>query len=196
MGDTIIEVMLAFTVFALLAVGSITIMNQGVASAQEALETTLVRQQIDGQAETLRFLHQAYIAKPASPAGVAFQSIRTNNVNTNVNPTKFGDAACLTNIPQAGSRSSFIVNPRLGNKVEGAGLKAMSDNLAPAYAQLQYDDAGNFIAPYGLWVEAIDGGESGERYRFIDFHIRACWYSVTNDSPRTLGTIVRLYVPA
>jgi type II secretory pathway pseudopilin PulG len=199
-GDTIIEVMLAFAVFAMLAVGSITIMNQGVASAQESLETTLVRQQIDSQAESLRFLHQAYIATTGTPtaSGVKFQSILTDNVNTGVNASDFGDAACLNTIPQAGGTSgkpSFVLLPKSGNKLDGNNLKTMSDQNAPAYAQLKYKDDGSFQAPYGLWVEAVEGGEVGEP-RFIDFHIRACWYSVTSNVPRTLGTIVRLYVPA
>ena len=56
-GDTIIEVLLAVTIFSLVAVGSMVLMNRGVAMAQQSLETTLVRQQIDAQAEMLRFVH-------------------------------------------------------------------------------------------------------------------------------------------
>jgi prepilin-type N-terminal cleavage/methylation domain-containing protein len=61
-GDTLIEVLFAVTVFSLVAVGSLSIMNQGTTVAQRSLETTLVRQEIDAQAETLRFVHDSYIA--------------------------------------------------------------------------------------------------------------------------------------
>ena len=54
-GDTLIEVMFATTVFSLVVVSSLSLMNQGVASAQRSLEITTVRQQMDGQVETLRF---------------------------------------------------------------------------------------------------------------------------------------------
>jgi len=42
-GDTLIEVLLAVTIFSMLAVGVITVMNQGTHAAQRALEITLVR---------------------------------------------------------------------------------------------------------------------------------------------------------
>jgi type II secretory pathway pseudopilin PulG len=61
-GDTIIEVLFAVTVFAMVAVGAMTIMNQGTATAQRSLEVTLVRQQIDAQAEAIRYIHQAYVS--------------------------------------------------------------------------------------------------------------------------------------
>ncbi|MBC7512045.1 type II secretion system protein, partial [Candidatus Saccharibacteria bacterium] len=63
-GDTLIEVIVAFAVFAMVAVGALNVMNQGTATAQDTLETTHVRQQIDNQAEILRYLHQAYLANP------------------------------------------------------------------------------------------------------------------------------------
>jgi len=192
-GDTIIEVMLAFTVFAMLAVGAITIMNKGVASAQESLETTLVRHEIDGQAEALRFLHQAYMINPDSLSGKKFQDIRNQKL-IDANPTTFGDPTCLTGIPVAADKG-FLINPKTATVIDN--LKPMSNNNAPAYAQVVYDTDGSLLSPYGLWIEAIEGkvGETGQS-PFIDFHIRACWYSVTSEAPRTLGTIVRLYVPA
>lgn len=61
-GDTLIEVLFAVTVFSFVVVGALTIMNQGTAASQRALEISLVRQQIDGQAEALRFMHNAYVA--------------------------------------------------------------------------------------------------------------------------------------
>jgi hypothetical protein len=182
--------MLAFTVFAMLAVGTITVMNQGVASAQEALETTLVRQQIDSQAEALRFIHQAYMANPATTVGTGtkFKTILTDKaVDRDASP--FGDPGCLTAIP--GDNNPFVVNPRNGNISNSADIDAMgnaSNPNVPAYAQL--DDSG--VHSYGLWVEAVNGGEPNQP-KFVDFHIRACWYSVISDAPRTIGTIVRLY---
>ena len=47
-GDTIIEVLLAVTVFSLVAIGAMMVMNQGTNSAQRSLEVTLVKQQIEG----------------------------------------------------------------------------------------------------------------------------------------------------
>src|SRR5674476_81397 len=73
-GDTLVEVLFATAVFSLVAVGCLSIMNQGAATAQRALEITLVRNEIDAQAETLRFLNASYIQ--------AYQSGITSYPNT------------------------------------------------------------------------------------------------------------------
>ena len=45
-GDTIVEVVFAVTIFSMVTVGAISIMNKGVAIAQQSLEITLVRQNV------------------------------------------------------------------------------------------------------------------------------------------------------
>ena len=62
-GDTIIEVMLAIAIFALLAVITINLMNNGINSAQRTLEFTMARNEIDNQAEAIRYIHQSYVAE-------------------------------------------------------------------------------------------------------------------------------------
>ena len=59
-GDTLIEVVLAFAMFSLIAAISITIMNNGIASAEASLELTLARTEIDAQAETLRYIQSSF----------------------------------------------------------------------------------------------------------------------------------------
>src|SRR5664279_826252 len=61
-GDTLVEVLFAVAIFSLVAVGGLAIMNQGTATSQRALEITLVRQEVDSQAETLRFLNASYVS--------------------------------------------------------------------------------------------------------------------------------------
>jgi len=56
-GDTLVEVLLGVTIFSLVAVIALETMNRGMAIAQYSLETTLVRQQVDAQAEMLRYAH-------------------------------------------------------------------------------------------------------------------------------------------
>ena len=66
-GDTIIEVMFAIAVFCLVAVISISMMNLGVANAENALETVVARNEINAQAEALRFIHSSYISEKTLP---------------------------------------------------------------------------------------------------------------------------------
>lgn len=62
-GDTLVEVMFAVGIFGAVAIGAIGIMNRGLYDAQKALEITMARQEIDAQAEALRFIHEAYISE-------------------------------------------------------------------------------------------------------------------------------------
>ena len=62
-GDTLVEVVFAIAVFAFVAIMSITLMNSGIASAQAALEITMARNEIDAQAEAIRFIHNAFLSE-------------------------------------------------------------------------------------------------------------------------------------
>lgn len=60
-GDTLIEVTLAVGIFSMIAIAITSVMSSGTSSAQTALETTLAREEIDTQAEALRFIQSSYI---------------------------------------------------------------------------------------------------------------------------------------
>jgi type II secretory pathway pseudopilin PulG len=62
-GDTIIEVVFSIVIFCMVAVIAITLMNQGVATAQSSLEVIMARNEIDSQAEALRFIHAGFLAE-------------------------------------------------------------------------------------------------------------------------------------
>ena len=201
-GDTIIEVLFAVTIFAMIAVGSLAIMNQGTATAQRSLEVTLVRQQINAQAEALRYIHAAYVASyqqgmTATGAAGEWQTIRKDYSATgSVSP--FGDVTggtmCPTKVP---GEAPFIMNARLA-KVAPTGTVSMTPTggaSVPPFAQVMYNDDSSIAQSYGLWIEAKpDMAANGTAY--VDFHIRACWDTPGSSHPSTLGTIVRLYEPA
>ena len=62
-GDTIIEVTLAITVFSLVSVITIQLMDRDVAIIQGTLESEMARNEIDAQAEALRFIQNAYLSE-------------------------------------------------------------------------------------------------------------------------------------
>ncbi len=61
-GDTLIEVTMAIGIFSMIAIAVVAIMNSGTSGTQTALETTLAREEIDAQAEALRFIQASYIS--------------------------------------------------------------------------------------------------------------------------------------
>jgi hypothetical protein len=62
-GDTIIEVVFSITIFSMVSIISIALMNSGVATTMASLEMTMARNEIDAQAEALRFIHNNYVAE-------------------------------------------------------------------------------------------------------------------------------------
>lgn len=191
-GDTIIEVLFAITVFSLIAVSSLSLMNQGTAAAQRSLELTLVRQQIDSQAEALRYTQASYVA--------AYVDSGTYNINTpagqwrNIVDTKAHDGdATPFGITCAAPAGAFVMNTQTV-RTDDTHFTA-----ADTYARVTYkasplteiDKAG------GIWVEAIKSKSFNDPAQapYIDFHIRACWDGPGQSVPMTTGTIVRLYEP-
>lgn len=61
-GDTLIEVSAAITVFCLISVLSISLMNRDLSTIQGSLELSTARHEINAQAEALRFIHNSYLA--------------------------------------------------------------------------------------------------------------------------------------
>lgn len=176
-GDTIVETIVAFAVFSAVAVGTIAVMNRGVAMAQRSLEVTLVREQIDGQAELLRYIRSnvptvwAELTKPArivsSPAALSSS------------PT-----TCST--PH--SRGYFLRGTS-GGASDPTFTGASGSNYAAPAVYAAVDHTTN--KSYGVWVETTEAEYSAKKA--YDFRIHACWQSVGSDVPVTLGTIVRLY---
>jgi type II secretory pathway pseudopilin PulG len=62
-GDTLIEVVFAIVIFALVSVMSIGLMNKGIATSQASLEVVMARNEIDAQAEALRFIQNSFLAE-------------------------------------------------------------------------------------------------------------------------------------
>lgn len=202
-GDTIIEVMIAITIFSMVAVGAMAVMNQGMASAERSLEISLVRQQMDSQAEALRYFNSAYVASyvpgktdydPATPAGQWYAIVDSaKDVSA---ASTYGDCSKADGSlksPTDIAKKPFIIN------VMNARAELSTTTFTPAdtYAQVSYSGAALDKAA-GIWIEAVPSAPpapANKVPRYVDFHIRACWSSPGQAVPVALGTIVRLYEP-
>lgn len=205
-GDTIIEVVVAVAVFALVAITGLAMMNQGTAMAQRTLEIGLVRQQMDAQADGLRYLNRAFVMDydnnglpteawrkiadeangKAVSSAVPFQDIF--DTNGCVLPTS-GKAFAL----DLNELSGFMENP-----TAGASKALLTPTITtPTYSQIRY--TGGVATAEGIWIEAVRSPDppapADQKPGFYDFHIRACWNTPGQQQPVILGTIVRLYEP-
>lgn len=176
-GDTLVEVIVAFAVFAVVVVGASTIMNKGIAIAEQSLEITQVREQIDSQADLLRYARD-----------------EDRDLWSNIKDKATGGAPAdtvPTSCPVAASsqiQRSFVLS-----KTSATGPLAVVSLSDPS----KYNDAPSSIAQVdyttgqssGLWVETyrIDSNA-------YDMYIRACWSKFGGaDAPATMATVVRLY---
>lgn len=192
-GDTIVEVLFAISIFSLVAVGALSIMNKGTAIAQNAIEATMVRQQIDAQVETLRFLNASYLA--------SYNSF--NSYPADSSPQKWYDlsrkiaTSGVTSVSNFGSCLSGTISNKYAIDINTATFKELNASIysqAVTYAKI---DSPPFKS-YGIWIEAIrsnDGSDSQAHTGYIDFYIYACWGAIGQSVPATDGTIVRLYEP-
>lgn len=104
-GDTLIEVLMAVGIFSMIAISVVAVMSGGTSSAQTALETTLAREEIDAQAEALRYIHDSYISNKESnnknlPATVLWEQIVSNAIELSGKDTE-DDAAVLQYAPSS-----------------------------------------------------------------------------------------------
>lgn len=173
-GDTIIEVLLAVTLFSVIAVSSMSLMNKGVSIAQQSLETTLVRQQIDGQAEMLRFVHDK------ARSGEQTYVDLWNSISTTDNVVEILDQdSCKTGF----SSNGFVLYGRSNSTI---GINKATYAPADIYAKVE-DEGG----AQGMDIQLVKT-ENGKAY---DAYIQACWDTPASSKPMTIGTIVRLYDP-
>lgn len=200
-GDTIIEVMLAFSVFSLVVVGSIMTMNKGLAISQRSLELTLVRQQIDAQLTMLDNLKQtdpsgwkaltATAADPSAANPPQLSTIHTCPKATDLSaPNIFFMAA--NNTPPVTQVRSYAILPtnyqqaRTFANVDTFAKTAVSPSTQPL--------------AYGLWTTIVrsQGYVDATAYTHAyDIHVRACWYGAGDSiaRPTTIATVVRVYDP-
>lgn len=121
-GDTIIEVMMSLAVFSVIAIMTVNLMNSGVNNAQRTLEYTMARNEIDAQAEALRYLHQGYVSeRQYSTTGSKFATIWDSIKNRALAPSAIStdyfdvnnnDNNCHKIYQNISAYKPFIVNSR------------------------------------------------------------------------------------
>lgn len=130
-GDTLIEVMLSISIFAMVSLLTINMMNNGINTAQRTLETEMARNEIDAQAEALRYIHNNYVAernmdnsqfrdawnsitaKAMKPSDLVDKESETFKAYFDINNMETCDDAYVKPGGHLDSYNAFIINPRL-----------------------------------------------------------------------------------
>ena len=222
-GDTLVEVTLAIGIFSMVAVAVVAVMSSGTSNTQTALETTLTREEIDIQAEALRFIHSAYLSNLNNPDN-PYVKLWSNIVERAINPSVEGESY-LTYAPTTCKNAmesetlenyGFIINPlALSTDTENAYISYQGNEdkffEASTFPRLVYDTSEGTLLDTptelyhieGIYVIAVQD-ESTTRMvnyssgaaAFYDFYIRTCWYGSGSDTPTTISTVIRLHNPS
>jgi len=207
-GDTLVEVMVAVTVFSMIAVGTFMVMNGTMARAQGVLEETLARDEMDAQADTLQMIrNEAVVAIVLERAGDPFlqgwRNIVSNATNTPPPALAISGDNCAAALATSGN--AILLDPRHPTNALLTGTRI---NQEPGtYPRLFYGTGDNdnivdrsgagALRAEGIWIVPIQSGirDASGRPRNYDFHIRTCWHQSGTPVASTLGTIVRLHNP-
>lgn len=212
-GDTLVEVMLAVGIFSLVAISIVAVMSGSTSSAQTSLEATLAREEIDTQAEALRFIHSSYIAdsknseteSPYEPIWEAIKSraIKPGSLDSNYPPT---ECKAIYEDGYLENQNAFVINYR-NLKDRGAYVPSSAGStglfgVASTYPRIVYesdtklinDNGPNINSVEGIYVTAVKGNDSDDP-DFYDFYIRTCWYGSGERTASTISTVIRLINP-
>ncbi|MBR2795722.1 InlB B-repeat-containing protein [Candidatus Saccharibacteria bacterium] len=172
-GDTLIEVTLAIGIFSMVAIAVVAVMTGGTSSAETALETTLAREEIDTQAEALRFIHSAFIAGAEADTDDPYVGLWSDIISRAIDPKTNTDYLSYSpKTCQEVQNSStlknygFIINPRaLGTNPAGAYVPYSSIfRTASTFPRLVYNTVGEMLGtdilvgqPIGNAVSRVEG---------------------------------------
>ena len=196
-GDTLIEVLLAIAVFAVVMLIGLSTMNNGMSRALASLQLTMARNAMDTQAEALRFANGVFLSEYKSDGTGSLSSpaiLWRDNLTQGTQGSATPLEACTRD------SSAFVIATRdMGNN---RGYHTNNISSAITYPRISYGDDADTNANWlrdglaykgaeGIWVEKVHAPNT----RYYDFHIRACWSAPGSNVNTTLGTIVRLYDP-
>ena len=160
-GDTIIEILFALSIFSLVAILSVTVRNIGVSIAEANLELNMARNEVDAQAEAIRFIQNSYLVerelvdKPYEDLWEKIREVADKNDDTYPVPSLSDINSCETFLKE-NITHGFIVNTR---KIAPESPKdTIKTNLNDNFE----DEANNYIFPATLGARLIYNTEKKE----------------------------------
>lgn len=219
-GDTLIEVTIAIGIFSLIAITIATVMSSGTAGSQNALETLITRQEIDAQADALRFIHESYITNKdpeSNPYADIWNKIISKAQSANNAPVQFAPTTCQelydSNNGQVFKNGGFIINTR--DLSSASSIIEASSNSTPntsqftttsTYPRLLFAGSNdmlenltnkNLSRAEGIYIIGVKGNDANivagdGAISYYDFYIRSCWYDANSETPTTISTLIRL----
>lgn len=194
-GDTLVEMIFAFAILSLVVVGVLAIMNRGIRISQESIERTLVRQQMDGQAEVVRYLHDTNSGTWATIKQRVTDQIMPLSPKLADGQSQLACPTLSSGLADSAKKAFYLSHS--GNTFTVSDLNGSTYQDAATYAKVPM----NKSKSEGIWLQvakaqndlATKDKQAAEKVAAYDVYVHACWYGPGESTPTTLGTIVRLY---
>lgn len=177
-GDTIIEVLFAMTILAMVVTITINLMNNGFASMMSSMDRTNVQAIMNGQAALLR----ASRDKAVEGDTAGWNAIKNSVTAPPLGYSNIGTPA-VSGCTPAGKR--FYFDPGAAEPWEPVDRTGSPTKRAGTYP----------VAGDGIWIEAykIDPDGVGTQPNYYDFYIKSCWRGYGSNIDQEAKVIVRLY---
>lgn len=179
-GDTLVEVLVAITVFGVVIVGAFSLMNRGVSQMYDSMEKSEVRLLLNRQIETLTYARDQYflVQSGTAPGSVYDQAAQSLWLQVK-NRTPIAAIPSLDSCGSAPQNAFWVTT-------DANGLLSFQTTITAVTSE-------SFPSPgKGIWMQKIDSA-AGAQVPYKDFYIRACWRQNSSPKTQTLSTVVRLY---
>ena len=161
-GDTLIEVLIALSVLAVVTVGSFSIMNKGVVLMYDGMERTEVRQLLDRQIESLNYARDQYLRQQTSDVvSMTAEDKAAVPVWTSIKTVPSGSTPVVANCSD--TTNAFSIK---------RGTTDGIPNIVQYVSGVTRPIAPGFPAPGdGIWMQKVNSLPSA-KIPYIDFYIR------------------------
>jgi prepilin-type N-terminal cleavage/methylation domain-containing protein len=179
-GDTLIEVLVAVSVFGVIVVGAFSLMSRGVAQMYDSMERSEVRLLLNQQTEALTYARDQYLISQSGGLLTTEYDKAAERVWQGVE-SEFSQSS----VPAV---NDGCTNPDYAfyTVIDNNGYLQRSTTVLSGVAS-GFPSPGN-----GIWMQKIDSSP-GAKIPYKDFYIRACWVQNSSSQTQVLSTVVRLY---
>ncbi|NCU30250.1 prepilin-type N-terminal cleavage/methylation domain-containing protein [Candidatus Saccharibacteria bacterium] len=191
-GDTLIEVMLAITIAAVVVVMIMTLMNAGLSSLQNSIERSQVRSSMQGQISALQYIRDDYMATSGTGVtGDSWESVTNpsppplgylNSVGSS--PISISDTTTISDCESKVQTTAFYVDTSVSSPVKIEKYTGTILGTLPIAQPGEHMWIESY--PPGIVLDSIVPGA-------VDIVVHACWEPLGGGALKHETTVVRLY---
>lgn len=180
-GDTLIEVLMAMAILALVFVSTFSVLSKGVSLMYGSMERVEVRQALNQQVESLQYARDAYLQSqtPAAATMTDQDKAAATVWKTVRDATWAPDMLTIPELNDCSASNAFYITQQSGTLTA---VNTIDHALADGFPSV-----GN-----GIWVQRLSSPLTA-KVAYKDYYVKACWQPDASGVQQALSSVVRLY---